>query len=72
MSLPIFHFSEHSYLEGLMLNIYHPIDRLDSIGSHASSLQSFLYASLVLPKWPPGCLVLSITPFFQAWEGGSG
>jgi hypothetical protein len=72
MSLPIFHFSKHSNLEGLMLNIYHPIDRLDSIGSHASSLQSFLYASLVLLKWPPGRLILSITPFFEAWEGGSG
>jgi len=72
MSLPMFHFSEHSCLEALTLGMRHLMDRFDSKGNHSFSFQNFLHTSVPLHQWPPGRLMLTVNPFSQGWKGGSG
>jgi len=72
MSLPIFHFSEHSHLGALTLGMRHLMDRFDSKGNHSFTFQNFLYSAVLLHQWPPGRLMLTVNPFSQAWKGGSG
>lgn len=72
MSLPIFHFSEHSHLGALTLGMRHLMDRFDSKGNHSFTFQIFLYSAVLLHQWPPGRRMLTVNPFSQAWKGGSG
>ena len=72
MSLPIFHFSEHSHLGALTLGMRHLMDRFDSKGNHSFSFQNFLHTSVPLHQWPPDPPMLTVNPFSQAWKGGSG